>query len=43
MYIKDGSYIRKGRSSYGDVVFNIDGNYIREGRSSYGDVVFYID
>ena len=35
--------IRKGNSSWGDVVFTIDGDKIREGNSSWGDVVFTLE
>jgi len=43
MFIGNGTLIRRGRYSSGDVVYNIDGNFIRAGRYSSGDVIFNID
>jgi hypothetical protein len=31
--------VRKGSSSYGDVLYNWDGKNLRQGSSSYGDVI----
>ncbi len=35
--------IRRGNSSWGDIVYTIDGNKIRAGSASWGDIVFTID
>ena len=36
-------YIRQGRYSYGDIIYNFDGQYIRQGRYSYGSVIYNIE
>ena len=35
--------LRKGSSSYGDVLYNWDGKFLRQGSSSYGNVLINWD
>ena len=37
------TYVRQGRSQYGEVLCNWDGRYIRQGRSAYGEVLYNWD
>ena len=37
------TYIKSGKSSFGDEIANLDGKNIREGKNSYGDVIANID
>ena len=36
-------FIRQGRYSYGNIVYNLDGQYIRQGRYSYGNIIYNIE
>ena len=42
-YKWDGTNIRQGSSSYGNVIYNYDGKNVRRGSSSYGDIIYNID
>lgn len=33
------TYVRKGSSAYGDMLYNWDGKYLRQGSGAYGDVI----
>ncbi|MFM7588379.1 MAG: hypothetical protein ACKO55_04620, partial [Bacteroidota bacterium] len=39
----DGQNIRRGSSSYGDILYNYDGKNVRVGSSSYGDILYNTD
>ncbi len=37
------TFLRKGYSSYGDVLYNWDGQNMRKGSGSYGDIFYTTD